>query len=422
MCRDERTGCDPNGVRPYELQGRLLVLLVLAVACSATDIDQGLSAPESEPTTTPTQPSIPSAVATASTMTTLAVSLPAGGPIFGEETGVLLLFDDGIDGVTAVDPDRRLAGRSVVEGQRAEDEPFSMIRIGDKLVVGWSRIHAIDIATREAISLGLATIFVPAAEPDRVWMINYPDGFIGGGDPEVWQVNVSGEQITEPLTLLEDGYPDMGVLGGLALQTEGGLELWNASSGQITPLEGEGTGFVSDVSAESLLWCIGVCSRLIVTDTIALTSEEFDPPEGYARFIGQRFARFSPDGRYLAAIVGSTDSASGEAVWILDLESGDSTVILEPNTSVDFLAWAPDGDQLFASSNSYSQALTVVWRYRLSDPGFTAVVLPFGGAMTPVVVDVAVAVAYIGDELSPDLCPAPQGQPSGRTDICSFKF
>jgi hypothetical protein len=34
---------------------------------------------------------------------------------------LLLLFDDGIDGVTAVDPDRRLAGRGVIEGQRAGD-------------------------------------------------------------------------------------------------------------------------------------------------------------------------------------------------------------------------------------------------------------------------------------------------------------
>jgi hypothetical protein len=290
------------------------------------------------------------------------------------------------------------------------------------LVVGWSRICAVDIASREAISLEPSTIFVPAAELDRVWMINYPGGYIGGGDPEVWQVSVTGEQITAPLTLLEDGYPDMGVLNGLALQTEGGLELWNASSGEITPLKGEGTGFVSDVNAESLLWCVGVCSQLIVTDTAVLRSEEFDPPEGYTRFVGQRFARFSPNGRHLAAIVGSPDSTSGKAVWILDLESGDSTVISEPNPSVDFLAWSPDGDQLFASSNSYSQARTVVWRYHLSDREFKAVVLPFGGAMTPVVVDVAMAGAYIGDEVSSDPCEAPQGQPSGRTEICTFKF
>ena len=61
----------------------------------------------------------PAATTTPSTSTSLVGSLPSEGPVFGEPTGVLLLFDDGIDGLTAVDLDRRLAGRSVVEGQRA---------------------------------------------------------------------------------------------------------------------------------------------------------------------------------------------------------------------------------------------------------------------------------------------------------------
>src|SRR5919106_3343148 len=131
--------------------------------------------------------------ATSSTLGTTPSSV--GAPYLGVETGVLLLVDDGIDGLTAINLDRRLAGRSVVEGQRAGDEQYSMVKVGDRLVVGWGEPHSVDLTTREGISLGHATIFVPAAEPDRVWMIGYPGGRIGTGDPQVWQEGgLAGEQ------------------------------------------------------------------------------------------------------------------------------------------------------------------------------------------------------------------------------------
>ena len=405
--------------------GRLLLLLVFAGACTASGVDAPLSTVGPQTTTSVTQALLPttasssSTVPTEATVTTQSVSLPAEGPIFDDKTGMLLLFDDGLDGVTAVDPDRRLAGRSVVEGQRAGDEPFSMIRVGDSLVVGWSDIYAVNLASREPTSLGPATIFVPAAEPERVWMIDYPGGRIGSGQPRVWQVNVSGEQITEPVTLLADGYPAMGVIGGLVLQLGNGLDLWNSSTGKVTPLEEGLPGFVSEVQGVSLVWCAGECSSLIVTDTSTLASQEFDPPEGYARFVGQYFARFSPDGRYLAAMVGGPGPSEGEALWIVDLHSGSGPVVSDPDTTIDYLAWAPDGTQLFASAYSYSQTHTAIWRYQLSDPDLTAVVLPFGGALTPVVADHDLAGVYIGNQPSSDTCPAPRGQTSG---ICTFSF
>lgn len=76
------------------------------------------------------------------------------GPLFGVGiyTDALLLFDNGLDGILAVEPDERLAARSTLEGQRAGDEPYSMIRVGDSLVVGSSEIFAVDIATREPTS------------------------------------------------------------------------------------------------------------------------------------------------------------------------------------------------------------------------------------------------------------------------------
>jgi hypothetical protein len=400
-------------------------IAAFSAGCTATP-DAG--ATETNGTTTPAESETTSTTASTTTTmvqvtttTTLAVKLPAQGAIFGDETGVLLLLDDGIDGLTAVDPDRRLAGRSVVEGQRAGDEPYSMVRVGDKLVVGWGEPHAIDIATRQAISLGTATIFVPAAEPNRVWMIDY-GARIGDREPQVWQVDVVfGEPLQDPIALAADGHPQIGITGGLALQTESGLELWDIETGQTTTLETDGPGFVHDVNSEVLIWCRGECSTLSVTNTSTFQTDEFDPPAGYEMFLGS--SRISPSGRYIASLVGRRGSYEGKAIWILDREIGDTTVVSDPETNVRFLAWAPDGDQLFATSNSYSQALTVVWRYQISDQEFTAVVLPFGGGISLVAVDGSAVDAYIaGEPVDTSQCRAPDIQPSGRSGICIFGY
>ncbi len=359
------------------------------------------------PQTTPPSTSSPTTLLPPSTVTippSPEISLPVGGPLFGEETGVLLLFDDGLSGLIAVDPDRGLSEHSAVKGQRPGDEPYSMIRVGNKLVVGWARITAVDIATREALSLGGATIFVPAAEPDRVWMINYPGGRIGKGEAQVWQVDVvTGEALSDPISLNADGFPDIGIKGGLALQTDTGLTLWNSESGEFTALEGDGYGITFDTKDEELAWCSGDCSTLTFTNTSTLQSEEFDPPDGYDVFIPHRGAfrgpnQESPTGRYFAALVGSTGSPEGRAIWILDRQTEVTTVVTDSETSVDFLAWSPDGDQLFATSGSYRQTVTVIWRYQISDGEFNPVVLPFNGALSLVVVDNSVSSAYLGDD------------------------
>jgi hypothetical protein len=385
-----------------------------AVTSPAENVDSTIPSSSTTSTTPPT--SVTSSVVTT---TTLPVMLPAEGPTFGEETGALLLLDDGIDGLTAVDPDRRLAGRSAVEGQRAGDEPFSMVRVGDKLVVGWHEPHAVDIATREGLSLGHATIFVPAAEPDRVWMIDY--GFrIGDREPVVWQADVNtGAPLSDPVPLDTDGFPDIGIPGGLAFQTDTGLELWDMETGQTVPLEAAGP--VYDIHGDELVWCSGNCSRLAITDTSTVETEEFNPPEGYDRFPAA--GRISPTGRYLAALVGLEGAYQGKGLWILDRETGQASVVSDPATHVDYLAWAPDGDQLFATSYSYSQPHTVVWRYQISGQEFATAVLPFGGALSVVVVDDSVVDAYIaGEPVEPSQCRAPSVQPSDRSEICTFGY
>ncbi|HAX82302.1 MAG TPA: hypothetical protein DCY40_07040 [Actinobacteria bacterium] len=351
------------------------------------------------------------------TSTNPAVRLPEAGPIFGETTGVVLLFDNGIDGLTALDPDHRLVARSLIEGQRPGDEPFSMIRVADKLVVGWGEPHAVDIASWEARSLGLATIFVPAVEPNRVWLIDYGDR-IGAHTPRVWQVDVNtGEALGDP-TEVTGGDPKFGIAGGLALQTDSGLVLWTMDGGVVRSLEAGSPAWAHDASGDVLVWCDAYCDELQLTDPSTLATERHRPPTGYDTF---RSARLSPSGDYLAALVGGREEHTGAAIWLLNRRTGDVTVVADAETRVDFLAWTPASDQLFASSSSYRRDRTVIWRYDLDEEQFGAVVLPFGGAMTPIIVETSLASAYFGEHLvQPAECQAPGAQPSGRSGICTF--
>jgi hypothetical protein len=414
-------------MQPRVLQ-RILVSVVLIGALGLlmyAPVATPPSPTSADPTTLPvptttasTTPQLPTTTGQPTTTTSFAIRFPETGPIFGEEVGVRLLFDDGYYGLTALDPDDRLVARTTVEGQRPGDEPYSMIRVGDKLVVGWGEPHVVDLSSREARSLGVATIFVPAAEPNRVWLIDYGDR-IGDQTPRVWQVDVtSGEALGDPVQL-SGGHPVIGIAGGLALQTEEGLSLWMLDTGQMRTLDADGSGWVHDVSGTQLVWCGSECTELRVTDTTTLATRRYEVPAGYDKFLGS--ARYSQ--RYLAALVGRQDAHDGEAIWILDTVTGDVTLVGDPETRVSFVAWAPAGDQLFASSASRFGGPTVIWRYDLTDGEFDAVVLPFGRAFWPVIVDAPQAIAYFGDDLvDPNECRHPSAQPSGRSEVCTFSL
>jgi hypothetical protein len=73
--------------------GCTFVLDADAIGTSSTDAPG-----EFEMTTASTS----TTMAQVTTTTTLVIELPPEGPVFGEETGVLLLLDDGLDGLTAI--------------------------------------------------------------------------------------------------------------------------------------------------------------------------------------------------------------------------------------------------------------------------------------------------------------------------------
>lgn len=104
------------------------------------------------------------------------VPRPATQPLFAEKTGAVLLLSDGIDGVTAIDVDHRVAGRRVIEGERAGDQPFRITTTGDQLIVGWGEIYAMPLTRGPSRKIADATIYIPAAEPGQVWTITWEGG------------------------------------------------------------------------------------------------------------------------------------------------------------------------------------------------------------------------------------------------------
>lgn len=361
---------------------------------------------------------------------TLPLANPA--PLFGEETGVTLLFDDGLDGLIAVDLDRSIATHVEVEGQRPGDPPRRLLRLGDRLLVGWSEIHALDIEERRSTPLAEATLFAPAAETDRVWMVDYQNDRLGTYKPSVWQVDAaSGEPLGDPIPSPRHNVL-IGVTDGLLITGDDVVELWRPTTGETTRLAA-GYGIAIDAHGATLAWCVNPCEKLLLTDTETMETTTFSPPPGYVLFGLGWGGSFSPDGRHLAVLVGNREAihVDGElshyvvterALWLLDRQTGEITVAPLPGAMADYVVWAPDGDDVFATSYSYGETETTIWRYTVSGDRLASVRVPVGGALQPVAVESELTTGYFGEPVELDACRRTPTANRPTLRDCTFRF
>lgn len=343
-----------------------------------------------------------------------ASTLTPPGPLFEDQTDVVLVFDDGLEGVISVDPDLRLVARSHIDGQRAGDQPYRLHRTGNSLIVGWNTIYAIDITTGDRTRIGDATIFIPAAEPNAIWLVDYPGGSIGLGTPSVSLVNVTGNVIVEPTTLGVAGFPAIGIRGGIALETEDGVALWDATTNTVTERlgAGEGPGIVGDVAGSRFAWCTLDCQVLHVTDLAART----DNPTRGSNFV-VRASRFTADGHLLAVPAGAADD---EMIWIIDIDANRLSTVPSVGGDGTSIAWAPNGEQLFSASYGYGQdSMRLAWYVPETGQG-EGVVLPFGGGIGFVVVAAQPTADPSSVSIEDDLrCPSPGTYNSVSPAVCS---
>lgn len=327
--------------------------------------------------------------------TTLQPEPPATQSVFSEATGAVLVFDDGLAGIISLDLDDGRVERRPLDGQRAGDPNYRLLRVGNSLVVGWGEIHALPVDTLEGGLLGRATIFIPAVELDTVWLIDYPGGRIGQGTPTYRQVRLDGDEIVSAAGLDPAMvYPAHGIPGGIVHETDSGITIWYPDA-ETVRIPGSGPGFVADVSDDLIAWCEGECTLHLTEigggDTVV-------PSPGPDRSFEPRSARFSPDGRLLAVVIGDPGPIGPDstgAIAVIDVASGEATVVtgpLLPRPS--YIGWSPDGRHLFFSSYSYGQSEMLIGWYRVTDGHLEIVTPPIGGALSFVILDRDEASAF----------------------------
>lgn len=387
-----------------------------ARSTTATLAVPATSAADSEP---PVTTSPPAALTTTTSTTVPEVADPPFGPLFGAAADVVLVFDDGGDGVVAIDPDNRIGSRTVLEGHGGGDPPYRIARSGDSVIVGWGSIYATDIDTGTSTQLGEATIFVPAAESDRVWLIRWA-GAMGQGSATAWQVDMAGRSITESTTIDFEVpvFPVVGIPDGLAVETGDGIRLWYPDGRDSVDL---GSGSVLAADGNQLAYCTGTpCTEVRVTDLTTGESQSVYGDRGFSTTnFGGPSARFSPGGDYLAL-------TANRAIVIFNTVTGTTTTITNELTDEEnpylFVSWSPDGRQLFASIYSYGATHLTLGRYDLESGNLDIAQLPFGGTIDFLVLDHSEATRFISDdEQTPDACLYKQ-QPTGREGICGFRF
>lgn len=182
-------------------------------------------------------------------------------------TNSVLVFDDGHSGAVALDLDSGWSRRLRLP-QRPGDQPFRIWRLEDRVVVGWGEIHAVRLAP-DGVSRHLAdaTLFVPAADPEQLWLIDWDGGRIGLGEVTWTLVDETGATVHTVTPDHGDVEVLRGVPGGLAVRDDTGhVVTYDLATGRLLPFPSEDALALLDVAREHVVWCADPCRQLVVSD------------------------------------------------------------------------------------------------------------------------------------------------------------
>ena len=348
---------------------------------------------------------------------------PADDAVFATPTNVVLLFSDGIDGATAVDLDRGVAGRRVIDGERAGDQSFRLTLTGDHLVVGWGEIYADPLDGGPSRKIADATIYVPASEPGEVWTLTWDGGAIGAGPSTIARVRVDGTVAYGPASIdLTNSSAVIGVPGGLAFDTPKASRCGTPTRGAFGPVLGPGPVTAASSDGRSLAWCQSTCDTVHVVDL-----DHTGPPPAPHAAVSQQVA-LSPDGSRLAVLRPTDPSPdpadTGADLVVTDWQNSVETVVAHNLDESDTLHWTADGRQLFVTEYSYGDQSMRIGRFDTDTRLWEIQTVPFGAGLGAAVVDRDQARSFFSTPLVPESeCPGGGGSyPSGRTGVCTFQF
>ena len=279
------------------------------------------------------------------------------------------LFLAGIGEITVVDVDAGTSRVVRLPELAPGDPPYLIARRGKKLVFYGGDTYAVDLDLRlPPEKVGESWFFVPAAEPDRVWL-----ALLDPTSPEnvrgleaVREVDVDG-RVTVPDVAPPGGRWPLGEVGSALVFDDGadGLEIWDPRRPEPTWLVPDAR--IAATHRERLAWCDDAFETLHVAGIDTSAERTVRPPRGFVAFDCSS-AAFSPDGSLLAVPIAMEQRSDGNrALALVDVASG--LVRTVTGSSVEpgyvFVAWASDGESVFVTGGERFERRSIV-RYRLA--------------------------------------------------------
>ena len=265
---------------------------------------------------------------------------------FADKTGTVLLFDDGHGGALAVDLDTWQRRPVELLGQQPGDQPFRLGRLGERVVVGWGEIWAaLPDQSDTAEMLGEATVFLPHVGTESLWLVDYAGRRVGQGTSTWTLIDASGEELAEVPTVPAGLLPVRGVPGGLAVQSDDGLLIYDLEQQRLVANPTGSSARLADVTPQQAAWCeADPCSQLLLTDEdgeLLTTIEDevtFDPDQVWVEPGGDRVA---------AGVRVEVDDAVDLRLRVYGTEDGERVADTQIALGSLFGDWTTDG-QFFA--------------------------------------------------------------------------
>ncbi|HEX2128754.1 MAG TPA: hypothetical protein VHF58_06010 [Solirubrobacterales bacterium] len=280
------------------------------------------------------------------------------------------LFLAGMEELWVVDVEAETVERIERPELGAGDPPHLIARVGDRLAMWAYDVRAIPLDDPSTDAEMLARdgwIFIPAADPNRIW-VGYLDRSTGGarGLRELREIDANGNAVTRGVVPPDGAWPYAEVAGGLLFQTPKPT-LWDPETGRTLRVYGlEELGDMGDVSGDVLASCPGECGNLLFTDLATGKQRSVPAPAGlkYAVWTGE----FSPDGETYAVPVlareGGWRAFSENAQRLALVSVADGTVSIVDGSTVApgyvFTAWSASGDHVFLTGGGPETAREVV--------------------------------------------------------------
>lgn len=273
---------------------------------------------------------------------------------FPQASGITLVFDDGEQGTVAVDLDTG-EQTPVALPQRAGDRPYRIWRLGDDHVAVAGSVVAADMVGQLGSEWQLpdAAFFVPAAEPDQLWLIGDAAGAADqSSELTARLIDLDGSQLAA-IEVDATGVEVLrGVPGGLAVQTgDGALHAYDLDGRLHRDFLGETAVHLLDANAEQVLWCDDACGRLQLTDGLAALegfsvtggvggvheTPSFDPSASW----------LSPDGLHIVAVA-MVELEDGSVDRVLRVYGQSGSPITSTRVPLGEVrgVWSPDARQL----------------------------------------------------------------------------